>query len=158
MNINDLLEIAKKEVGTREEGGNNKGKRIKDYQSATWLNPGPWPWCAAFVCWCYAQWVKDDKTLTNKRCRDASAFGWEKWAKANGHEVLPEFTLAKAGDIMIFDFSHIGFVIEDQIGEMVETIEGNTNGRGERESDSGDGVWIKSRHFQLAKCYIRIKV
>jgi hypothetical protein len=36
------------------------------------------------------------------------------------------------------------------------TIEGNTNGKGERDSVTGDGVWVKERVPTLAKSYIRI--
>jgi hypothetical protein len=40
------------------------------------------------------------------------------------------------------------------------TIEGNTNGKGERERErdsvTGDGVWVKERVPTLAKSYIRI--
>lgn len=43
MKIDNLVQIALAEVGTREEGGNNCGKDIREYQAATWLEPGPWP-------------------------------------------------------------------------------------------------------------------
>lgn len=165
--INKLIEMALAEVGTREDGGNNKGAKIVEYQTATWLDPGLWPWCAAFVSWVVRKWlysipeaafalqVPPDK-VKSWRCRDASAFGWEKWAKEKGLKILPETAKAKAGDIIIFDFSHIGFVVEDQTGKTVKCVEGNTNGKGERDSESGDGVWIKTRASSLAKCYIRL--
>lgn len=65
------------------------------------------------------------------RCRDAGAFGWEKWAVQRGCEVLPETELAMAGDFVVFDFSHIGLVVEDQatVEDNLNTIEGNTNGQ-----------------------------
>jgi len=66
-------------------------------QQATWLAPGSWPWCAAFTCWVLREWLEDANVrkalseLTGKniietsaekyRCKDPSAFGWEKWAK-----------------------------------------------------------------------------
>ena len=66
--------------------------------------------------------------------------------------------LAKLGDFVVFDFSHIGLVIEDQksIKSNIVTVEGNTNGAGDRESTTGDGVWKKSRIPSLTKSYIRI--
>jgi hypothetical protein len=130
---------------------------VRDYQRATWLEPGPWPWCAAFACWVLRKWANEQKKPEGWRCRDASAFGWEKWATKNGIEVLPETAQAKAGDIVIFDFSHIGFVIEDQIGDYIECCEGNTNVKGTRDSAGGDGVWLKTRHKSLTKCYVRIE-
>jgi len=168
MNNRDLLkrfvDIAQAEVGVREVGGNNCGDRIREYQSATWLAPGAWPWCAAFVAWCLREWLQEEgvadalklHSLSAWRCRDASAFGWEKWAKANKLKVLTETEKAKAGDLVIFDFSHIGIVAEDQHGDFIKTIEGNTNGKGERDSVSGDGVWNKIRQQALTKCYIRL--
>ena len=38
-----LAQIAAKEVGVREVGGNNNGERIRDYQVATDLAPAAWP-------------------------------------------------------------------------------------------------------------------
>lgn len=173
--IQKLIEIARKEVGTREGTKNNTGARIVEYQGATWLAPGAWPWCAAFTSWIMREILEDEevrnylKTYFKRaeltfaqaekvRCRDASAFGWEKWAKANGFKVLSETNLAKAGDFVVFDFSHIGLVIQDQtsITKKILTIEGNTNGKGERDSITGDGVWIKERDPKLTKSYIRI--
>ena len=167
--IQSLVSLAMQEVGTREEGGNNMGEEIVEYQRASWLNPGPWPWCAAFTCWLLREWWEDAETRAvlgiptlekaeKLRCKDASAFGWEKWAKKRGYQVLPETKLAKAGDFVVFDFSHIGLVVADQArgDNSIETVEGNTNGRGERDSTSGDGVWKKTRKRSLTKSYIRI--
>lgn len=167
--IDKLIAIAEKEVGVRETTGyNNIGPRIQQYQEATWLKPGAWPWCAAFTCWVLREWVLlpevletlslTPKTARSWLCKDASAFGWQKWANLHGLTVLPETAIAKKGDFVIFDFSHIGIVIADQksVKSNIMTIEGNTNGKGDRDSESGDGVWKKSRPASLTKCYIRI--
>jgi hypothetical protein len=166
--IRKLIAIAEAEVGTREGAVNNTGARIVEYQGATWLAPGAWPWCAAFTAWVMREWLEDEAvrsalgletfSLAEKwRCRDASAFGWEKWARQRGLQVLPETEKARAGDFVVFDFSHIGLVIADQTSAKgkIRTIEGNTNGRGERDSESGDGVWLKERAPNLTKSYIR---
>ena len=52
-----LVGIAEAEIGTREQGGNNRGGRVVAYQKATWLEPDAWPWCAAFVCWRVKEWL-----------------------------------------------------------------------------------------------------
>jgi len=161
--IQKLVQLALNEVGTREIGGNNNGPDIRKYQKATWLEPAAWSWCAAFTCWLLREWLKDPevaKALSIKnpeawRCKDASAFGWEKWAKVKELQILPETAKAKAGDFVIFDFSHIGIVVKDQVGGTIQCVEGNTNGKGERDSESGDGVWLKTRARSLVKCYIR---
>ena len=167
--IRRLISIARSELGTREDAVNNTGARIVEYQGATWLAPGAWPWCAAFTAWVMREWLEDESvrkllnldtfSLAEKwRCRDASAFGWEKWARQRTISVLPETEKARAGEIVVFDFSHIGLVIENQvsINSKIVTIEGNTNGRGERDSDAGDGVWEKQRMPSLTKSYIRM--
>ena len=167
--IQKLIDIAKAEVGTREAAVNNTGIRIVEYQGATWLAPGAWPWCAAFTSWIMREWLENESirqslglssfSLAEKwRCRDASAFGWEKWAKQRGLLFLTETKKAMAGDFVVFDFSHIGLVTNDQtsIKSKIKTIEGNTNGQGDRDSESGDGVWIKERAPSLTKSYIRI--
>ena len=164
-----LVNIAKSEIGVREDSANNTGSRIVEYQGATWLAPGAWPWCAAFTSWLMREWLEDDSIRSilklgsfsqaeKWRCRDASAFGWEKWAKQRGLLVIPETEVALAGDFVIFDFSHIGLVVEDQETNTstIHTIEGNTNGAGGRDSKNGDGVWEKFRIPSLTKSYIRI--
>ena len=170
--ISELIRIARGEVGVREDGGQNTGTRVVEYQGATWLHPGPWPWCAAFTCWLLREWVEKDDVrnalahlvgreslsiaqVEKVRCRDASAFGWEKWAKGLGLSIIDESSLAKAGDFVVFDFSHIGIVVEDQrmTSRAILTIEGNTNVKGARE---GDGVWEKSRSPELVRSYIRL--
>lgn len=175
--IERLIAIADKEVGTREGAANNTGARIEEYQGATWLQPGAWPWCAAFTSWIVRELLEEDGAREHlrsylrrpslsfaeaekMRCRDASAFGWEKWARSLGIMMLTENELARAGDFVVFDFSHIGLVVQDQraLSDKIETIEGNTNGKGERDSATGDGVWRKSRARSLVKSYIRIFV
>lgn len=152
-----LIDLALAEVGVREEGGNNRGKRIQEYQAATWLAPAAWPWCAALCAWLLREWTKEstvrsllglaNPTAANAwRCKSAGAFDWENWFKNKGYLVLPEGSRALAGDFVTFDFSHIGLVVEDQKDRsVIVTVEGNTNGKGERDSTSGDGVWRKRR-------------
>ena len=163
-----LVEIAEKEIGVHEVGGNNRGPRVREYQSATWLVPGPWPWCAAFVCWAIREWLKlpevrtalslrNDDAVEKWRPKTAGAFDFENWAKHRGLTILKVPLRAKAGDLVIFNFSHIGIVAADQTDDAhISTIEGNTNNGGERDSELGDGVFRKERSPQLVKAFIRI--
>lgn len=163
----ELVRIAASQVGVKESGGNNQGDRVRVYQQATWLDPAPWPWCAAFVAWCLMQALRTPAGLTflnghatgSWRCKDASAFGWLKWANQKGLEVFDEGSpiAPRAGDLVVFDFSHIGIVEFDEplASPTIRCIEGNTNGRGERDSESGDGVWRKTRAENLVRGYIR---
>lgn len=164
-----IIEIARKEVGVREEGGNNNGKRIREYQGATELQPAAWPWCAAWVDWIIREWLKDAEVLRwlnlkkmtpeQWRPKTALAYGFKNWAQArpNTTLILDETHPANPADIVTFDFSHVGLVLEDDGKGYITTLEGNTNGRGERDSESGDGVWQKVRKKTLARNFIRIK-
>lgn len=162
----ELVRVATSQIGVREISGNNKGPMIVEYQKTTWLKPSPWPWCAAFITWCIKETLnsKDVKselgittlTQSNKwRPRTASAWDFDNWGEGVGFSILTENDKAKAGDIVTFDFSHIGIVIEDQVGDSIVTVEGNTNNKGERDSLSGDGVWKKTRHWKLIRTLIR---
>jgi hypothetical protein len=165
-----LVDIAHGEVGTLEQGGNNNGPRIRTYQGATNLNPGSWPWCAAFTAWVLRAWLSaadvrealklPDKAAAERwRCKYAGAFRWEEWARARGVQILPETATCRAGDFVLFDFSHIGIVsIGGKSGQSIETIEGNTGPAGLRDSNSGDGVWIKEREHspRLIRSFIRV--
>jgi hypothetical protein len=163
-----LAEIAAAEVGVREIGGNNNGSKIRDYQKATDLKPASWPWCAAFVDWCMREWlarpgVRDwlnlqSSTSEEWRPKTALAYGFIGWAKSRPKTsvILHDRDLAQPGDIVVFDFSHVG-IVESDSGHQIITIEGNTNGRGERDSESGDGVWRKARQKTIARNFIRIR-
>lgn len=164
--IDKLIAIAKTEVGNTENGGNNKGEAVVKYQKSTWLKPGAWAWCAAFMCYIFEQWVKDAQVQKSLdiikpviwRCRDASAFGWIAWAKKRELTITDEKELAKKGDIVVFDFSHIGLVIQDQLKptDKIVTIEGNTEPNKTQRDGTKDGVYIMKRSKTLVKAYIRI--
>jgi hypothetical protein len=166
--VNDLLlDIAIRELGVREQGGNNRGPKIREYQAATWLQPGAWPWCAAFVDWSIMRWldnhlVRDWLKLSKEQAaefRPQTAGAWDlvNWARKQSGRVsiLTEGAKANPGDIIIFDFSHVGIVERDK-GDSFLTIEGNTNQAGARDSESGDGVWRKTRERSLARNLLRI--
>lgn len=166
-----FVEIAKGNIGTTEKGGNNRGAEIIEFQKATWLPPGAWSWCCAFVAWCLREVLTRPEGLVyfgftplaaNKwRCKGANTADWLTWAKNHNLTLLTKADLAKQGDIVIFDFQadgkddHIGIVAEDQLDLLhnIVTVEGNTNGAG---SKDGDGVYLKNRKPSLVSHYIRM--
>jgi len=148
-----LADAAEAEVGTLEVG-NNGGKRIREYQGSTWLPPGAWPWCAAFVCWCYRA-AMERAAPGIDRPRTAGAWDFERWARDEGAALMKPPGYAKRGDIAVYTFSHIGIVTRDQgRGDgSIHTVEGNTNKAGDRE---GDGVFRKIRPLSKIRSLIRI--
>ena len=155
-----IARIALAEVGTKEVGGNNCGPRVREYQEATSLGVGPHAWCAAFVCWVLkeASRLHPEELPAASLPNTARAFEFQAWARKNGHEILGDDTDIQAGDIIIYEISHIGFAVsESKNGMKVDDVSGNTNGRGDRESNTGDGVWRKDRRRSDILCVIRIR-
>jgi hypothetical protein len=166
--LEKLADIAKSQVGVKEVGGNNNGPQIRKYQGATTLKPASWPWCAAFTSWATQEWLKDRdnvewlglKVMTPEQWRPktAAAFGYISWAKERPATTKVFSNKAKphVGDFAVFDFSHIGIVTKVLSDGKFQCVEGNTNGRGTRDSASGDGVWLKTRSASLVRNFVRI--
>lgn len=159
-----LIDIARKEVGVVEVGTSNTGKRVREYQASTTLEGTGWPWCAAFVCWCMKEWLKDPEVrdafgFTVKqaeawRPKTAAAYGFHEWAQKKGLLIMNDSPLhvLHTADLVTYDFSHIGIVETDR-DDNIFTIEGNTNDAGSRE---GGGVYAKVRPRNLALRFIRL--
>jgi len=95
--------------------------------------------------------------VEGRRPKTAGAFAYLDWARRFDQEILPPTATPEPGMIAVFDFSHIGFVKKALAGRKFRSIEGNTNGRGERDSVSGDGVWEKDRAAGLVRNFIRFR-
>jgi hypothetical protein len=153
-----MVSLAREEIGVSEVDGSNCGPRVDEYKAATWLDADKgWPWCAAFICWLVREAIEGEDTRF-KRPRTAGAWDFENWAKqesTNGVELRkPTNEDIKAGDIVIFTFSHIGLAVKDADSSgYVITIEGNTNGAGSRE---GGSVLEKKRHVSKIRSRVRI--
>lgn len=160
-----LIEIARKEVGTVEiPKDSNTGPRVIQYQRATNLDGTGWPYCAAFVCWCVREWLKNQEVLdafkfTAKqaeawRPKTAAAYGFHGWAESKGLLVMDDSqsNVLHTADLVTFDFSHIGIIANDE-ADLIYTIEGNTDSGGSRD---GGGVFEKVRRRSLARRFIRM--
>lgn len=156
-----LAQVAESQVGVREKGGNNLGPEVVEYQQATWLTPGAWAWCAAFVCWCVYQAIKIHGGVRWKRPQTAGAYDFENWAKGGYDKTVcgywrvmdAQTTPPRRGDIVTFSWSHIGIVVRFD-GNMTSTVEGNTGATksGTSDNPSGDGVFLKQhRRHELRK-------
>ena len=112
---NKIVEIAKNEIGYKEQGTN-----ITKY--------GEWygmqdEWCNMFVCWCANQ-AGIGEDIIPKMAYVPSTANWfnekgqYKNSRANGGNYTPQ-----TGDIVLFDYNHN--TTSDHIG-IVEKVEGNT--------------------------------
>ena len=141
-----MVRIAETQVGVTENPKNsNTGPEVFVYQDSTWLKPvrspqpgekyNPpkpgWPWCAAFVCFLFkaVSGIKDIN-YSFSLPRTAGAYDFENWARKNSRYVdiiKPPFDKILPGDIIIFNFGHIGISISTITGNRILTIEGNTS-------------------------------
>lgn len=154
-----LVELAAAEVGVSEIDGTNCGPRVNEYKAATWLPADkPWPWCAAFICWLIRE-AMEGRDWTFPRPETAGAWDFENWCLKVDKSAILKRNPGKdirAGDIVIFTFSHIGIATsEPDIYKMVRTIEGNTDGEGSRE---GGAVLRKRRSLSKIRSRIRFTV
>ena len=154
-----IVKIAKAEVGVEEIGSTNRGPRVDEYKATTWLPATKaWPWCAAFVCWVVKTAMGDGK-YTFKRPRTAGAWDFENWSRMQDKSTStkkPAGNDIKAGDIVVFKFSHIGFAVsEPDCDGYIKTVEGNTDSAGSRE---GGGVFLKNRKVSSIRSRIRFTV
>lgn len=134
------LEEAKK--GVHEEGGNNRGPRVREYLKEVGLGEG-FSWCDAFVSWCLHR-------AAGHRLPIESAGVIITWAEARKRGWLVSRPLR--GDLFMPDFNgngrfddHVGFVVRVlKLGPLwtLRTVEGNT---GSVSQSDGDGVYVKTR-------------
>lgn len=148
-----FIAIARAEIGVQEEGGNNRGTRVQQYQdAASWLPGTGWAWCAAFVGWCFDR-LAERYSLPFATPEGAGAFWYEDWARQQKLPVLAGGAKILRGDLIIYAFSHIGIAVSDQASNgTFLCVEGNTNGAGSRE---GDGVYEKRRNKSQVRSIIR---
>lgn len=154
-----MVDIACSHIGVKE---GKHASMINEYLSATTIGPGDHPWCAAFISWCMREALRINKkhglNIEEWRCKSARVFDWEKWAKNRNLQLIYDCKdLAHRGDIIIYDFSHIGIVgfNQENPSQKIITIEGNTNKNGSR---NGDGVYLKKRtpSPEIIHCLIRM--
>jgi hypothetical protein len=137
---------AKHLVGVMEQGGNNQGPMVTKIIRAN-AGSGPEPWCGDFVAYCYRQ--AGSKRVTRS---------WASVALLRGVLGIVATSKPQTGDLVRYNFSHVGMFVRDLGNGYIETIEGNTGATG-AVSDSatgGDGVYIKHRPKSLVKDYLHV--
>ncbi len=151
------LQIALGEAAknVHEQGGDNTGPRVRQYQAATSLGGTGWAWCDAFCDFCFEEAGRPLAELH----RSAGVELSYDLAKQVGWVV----STPAAGDLVCFqwdsgDLDHIGFVVEPQGDGTIKTVEGNTSpvaGTGHAQGE-GDGVYVKIRPRNVCAAFIRV--
>ena len=136
------LETAISQLGQSEKPiGSNSGPMVNEYLRAAGLNPG-YAWCQAFVYWCYEVAAKK-LNLVNPAVKTGSVHDcWDRSIASATIKKLLKADAVKApvlvrpGDQFILSFNgtsgHTG-IVERTEGDVLYTIEGNSNENGSRE-------------------------
>ena len=131
-----LIKTFRSQIGVRQTNGNT-GPEIDMYLASVGLGPG-YPWCGAFMSWGYQEhnlsvpetgawtpsWFIDGRVIPNNQAQLGDVGG------------LYFSNLGRIAHIMVFDENW------SDAGNLIITVEGNTNDTGSRE---GDGVYRKRR-------------
>jgi hypothetical protein len=146
--VRDRLVIsAIKEIGTREEGGNNRGKRIGQYLASVGLGQGH-PWCAAFTKFVY----QENKIPT------PGATAWSPswfpksrtyWSRGNDPATIQKADIFGLHYTNLGRIGHVG-IIEKIDDNWLYTIEGNTG------SDQGRDGDVVRRHRRSIRTITKI--
>lgn len=149
-----LIEIALKDVGIFETS-KNRGDGISKFWNATDYKDGykyREPYCAAAVSY----WIREMNVFDEEtRPKTAGAFNFERWGEGIGVKVLKSPDHVKRGNLVIFNFSHIGIVTSDSDNQgRFATIEANTS-TGEKGSQrDGGGVYRRTRKIDSVRSII----
>ena len=153
MTVNELIAIAKKEIGVKEIPANSNNVKYNTWMYGREVHDGDtspnatYPWCASFVSWCFKGTGLVPKT--------ASCLNMLEWFERRGQTVKEP----RPGDIVFFHYStnarrtnHVGIVVGVD-GKIIKTIEGNTS---VSSNDNGGCVMARSRNKNIV-AYARPK-
>lgn len=137
----EAVAIARKYIGVTEQpAGSNWGPTVSKFILYTGYT-FPVFWCGCFVAWCVGKAGAKIPTLirlgyTGYITADANA-------GTNGLTAV-SFDNARAGDIVVYSFDHIGLV-ERVDGNTLYAIEGNTSAGESGSQSNGGGVFRRVR-------------
>lgn len=139
-----LIEIAKSYIGTKEEGGDNKGPQVEEFQRAIGSAVAE-SWCVSFIQYCVK---KVDSEFGSNNKLPQTELVMDLWNKS------PDLRLDKPepGCLMLWEhykdgkrtgLGHAGIVTRVAV-TTVDTVEGNTSD-GSGINRDGDGVYSRQR-------------
>ena len=111
------------------------------------------PWCNTFISAIFIQAGIREAIPITASCATTLAWGIK-------NKRIIQIEKAKAGDLLIFDFTksgqaqHIGLAVKNfnLKTNTIQTMEGNT---GEKSQANGEGVYLKTRSKDFIKAVIR---
>ena len=147
MSKDKVIELAIAEAGYVEGKNNlNKFAPIAGHANNQ-------PWCNTFISAIFIQAGIRQAIPITASCAASLAWGIK-------NKRIIQTDKAKAGDLLIFDFTksgqaqHIGLAVKNfnKKTNTIQTIEGNT---GEKSQANGEGVYLKTRSKDFIKAVIR---
>lgn len=142
-----LVEIAQSFVGTKEEGGNNRGDLVEHFQRMVDGKAQDESWCMAFVQFCVQNAARRFDVIPTLPLTEHCMTAWTTSRMVDRY--APSDGLVKPGFVAIWQkvgtsSGHCGIVVDIAHGVM-HTVEGNTSD-GEGINRDGDGVYLRARN------------
>ena len=138
--VSELLDIARRQIGTRESPPNSNNVRYNTWYYGREVSGSAYPWCMVFVQWVF------DRASVKLPVRTASCGALMRAAKDAGCWVTKGY---RPGDVVIYDFpggaatDHCG-IVEAVDGTYISAIEGNTSSASDAD---GGAVERRARKF-----------
>lgn len=151
MTGNDVLRLACGELGVKEQPMNSNRVKYNAWYYGKDVSGSAYPWCMAFVQWCYHQ-AGADLPLKTPSCGALL-----RWYMEHDPACIVPLDEGLPGDIVIFDFpggastDHTG-LLEGVGKETVTTIDGNT---GSTSDANGGCVMRRTRSKSTVRAVIR---
>lgn len=149
MTANDVLRIARAEVGTKEYPMNSNKVKYNTWYYGKAVSGSAYPWCMAFVQWVFHQ------AGIELGLKTASCTALEDYARKKGYLVTKNY---RPGDIVFYQFDkdsaadHTG-IVESVTSTEIICIEGNTSVSGSQ--SNGGEVCRKTRKKSLVRSAYR---
>lgn len=134
--VSELLDIARRQIGTRESPPDSNNVRYNTWYYGREVSGAAYPWCMVFVQWVF------DQARVKLPIRTASCGALMRAAQAAGQWVTWDY---RPGDVVIYDFpggaktDHCG-IVESVDGTYISAIEGNTSS-----TNNADGGAVERR-------------
>ena len=139
--IDKVLAVAYAEVGTKEYPPGSNTVKYNDWLYGKKVSGADYPWCAAFVCWCF-----DKASLSHLTPITASCVAILQYAKDNKRFVSA--SELRPGDVVLYKFAtnnraanHVG-IVTAVTDKTITAIEGNTSVTSD---DNGGAVMVRYR-------------
>lgn len=138
--VSELLDIARKQIGVKENPPNSNNVRYNTWYYGREVSGSAYPWCAVFVAFVF------DQAKVKLPIRTASCGALMRSAQKAGCWVTGDY---RPGDVVIYDFpggaktDHCG-IVEAVDGTYISAIEGNTSSTSDAD---GGAVERRARKF-----------